>query len=270
MLKGQVFSKQLFENQIFALFINTFLEGNNGVSDNYGNGMAVTYSGSNVTIASGAVCIQGRFLEEDTSTTISAGTDSNYCKLVVEIDLDETNTESTFNQGSYKILKNSSAYPTLTQENIVKNNAGVYQYELARFQTSSNGISNFQDMRTFLNFDSIYSKIESEYETILEELQEELADVEDGSAYVLKANYATLSANVTPDAQGNVNANWNFPTGFNFSNTIVLQVKDIQQTGGVYDFSLINNASISLDESGVSVSYVDRLSYRVEVTIMRI
>ena len=46
MLKGHVFSKQIFGNPIFALFINTFLNGRDGVSNNYKNGMQVTYSGS--------------------------------------------------------------------------------------------------------------------------------------------------------------------------------------------------------------------------------
>ena len=155
MLKGHVFSKQLFENQIFALFTNTFLNGQNGISDNYLDGMELSYSGSNVTIGSGALCIQGRFLEEDNTTTISAGTEEMYCKLVIEIDLDKTNTESTFLQGAYRIIKSASAYPTLTQTNIVKNNSGVYQYELARFRTGLNGITDFQDMRTFLDFNKI-------------------------------------------------------------------------------------------------------------------
>ena len=188
MLKGHVFKEQIFGNQIFALFINTFLNGQNGVSNNYKNAMAVTYSGNSITIDSGAVCIQGRFLEEDTSTEIDAGTDNNYCKLVIEIDLDKQNTDELLNQASYKILKSSSGYPALTQNDIVKNNAGVYQYELARFKTSSSGISDFQDMRTFLDFDSIYEKIQTEYRTILQELEEELAGVEDGSGYVLKNN----------------------------------------------------------------------------------
>ena len=146
MLKGHVFSKQIFGNQIFALFVNTFLNGKNGVSNNYKNGMQVTYSGSNVTIATGAACIQGRFLEEDISTTLSAGTSSAYCKLVIEINLDKQNTENTLNQASYKIVTSSSGYPSLTQNNIVKNVSGVYQYELARFRTGSSGISSFQDM----------------------------------------------------------------------------------------------------------------------------
>lgn len=191
MLKGQVFSRQLFESQIFALFINTFLNGENGVSSNYKNAMQPTYSGSNVTINSGAVCIQGRFLEEDTGYTVNAGTNPAYCKLVIEINLDEQNTESEFNQGSYKIITGSSTYPTLTQTDIVKNNSGIYQYELARFRTTASGITDFQDMRTFLDFDSIYQNIKNNYEKVLEELKQELASVEDGSAYVLKKDYQT-------------------------------------------------------------------------------
>lgn len=188
MLKGHVFKEQIFGNQIFALFINTFLNGQNGVSNNYKNGMQVTYSGTNITVQSGAVCVQGRFLEEDTSTSISTGTDTSYCKLVIEIDLDKQNTEQQLLQATYKIVKSSSSYPNLTQNDIVKNNAGIYQYELARFKTSSSGISEFQDMRTFLDFESVYNTIKTEFESVLEELEEELAGVEDGSAFVLKSS----------------------------------------------------------------------------------
>lgn len=187
MLKGHVFSKQLFGNPIFALFINTFLNGTNGVSNNYKNGMAVTYSGSTVTIDSGAVCIQGRFLEEDTSTSVATGTNSAYCKLVIEIDLDRENTESNFAQGAYKIITSTSSYPNLTQTNIIKNVSGIYQYELARFKTGASGITDFQDMRTFLDFESIYSQITQKYQAVLKQLEAELSSVEDGSAYLLKS-----------------------------------------------------------------------------------
>ena len=204
MLKGHVFSKQLFGNPIFALFINTFLNGINGVSNNYKNGMAVTYSGSTVTVDSGAVCIQGRFLEEDTYTSLSAGTNTAYCKLVIEIDLDKENTESEFTQASYKIITSTSGYPNLTQTNIVKNVAGVYQYELARFRTSSSGISEFQDMRTFLDFASIYEQIIQEYQKVLAQLKEELEGVEDQSNVLLKTGGTadgdfTFTGNITAD-----------------------------------------------------------------------
>lgn len=204
MLKGHVFSKQLFGNPIFALFINTFLNGVNGVSNNYKNGMAVSYSGSTVTINSGAVCIQGRFLEEDTSSSVSAGTDSAYCKLVIEIDLDKENTDSEFTQGYYKIVKSTSGYPNLTQTNIVKNVSGIYQYELARFRTSSSGITEFQDMRTFLDFTSIYNQITQEYRAVLAQLETELEGVESQSNVLLKTG-GTASGDFT--FSGNININ---------------------------------------------------------------
>lgn len=205
MLKGHVFAKQLFGNSIFALFINTFLNGKNGISKDYKNAMAVTYSGSTINVDSGAICIQGRFLEEDTSTTISAGTDTAFCKLVIEIDLDKKNTETDFLQGGYKIIKSASAYPTLTQTDIVKNNAGVYQYEIARFKTSASGITEFSDRRTFLDFNSIYDEIE-----------QHIKDIDNGSLYLEKAGgtmtgklYANggIEGNVKGNLQGNVTGN---------------------------------------------------------------
>ena len=143
--------------------------------------MPVSYSGNNVTIGSGAVCIQGRFLQEETSSTLSAGTDTSFCKLVIEINLDNTNTESDFTQAAYKIIKGTNAYPALTQTNIVKNNSGVYQYELARFKNSSTGITDFQDMRTFLDFNSIY-----------EEIREHIEAIDDESIFVLKSEAGTI------------------------------------------------------------------------------
>lgn len=210
MLKGHVFSKQLFGNPIFALFINTFLNGTDGVSNNYKNGMKPTASGSTITIDSGAVCIQGRFLEEDTYTSVPVGTESAYCKLVIEIDLDKENTDSEFAQGTYKIIKSTSSYPNLTQTNIVKNVSGIYQYELARFRTSASGITDFQDMRTFLDFDSIYEQIGEEYRKILTELEAELASVKDSSAYLLKTGGTadgdfTFNGNITADSISNSN-----------------------------------------------------------------
>lgn len=235
MLKGHVFKKQIFGNQMFALFINTFLDGANGISNDYKNKMAVTYSGSTLTVQSGAVCIQGRFLEEDTSTDISAGTDTSYCKLVIEIDLDKQNTETDFLQGAYKVIKSASAYPSLTQQNIVGSNSGVYQYELARFRTSTNGITDFTDMRTYLDFDSIYSAIRTEYRAILSQLQQELASVEDGSAYVLKNNIAIVTGSVQfTVSQGSTEISYtsgdiSYPNSFSKDNCAVLNVGLLRQ-----------------------------------------
>ena len=162
MLKGHVFQNQIFGNQIFALFVNTFLDGHNGIINGYKNSMSLTKSGSEITIASGALCVQGRFLEEDSSTTIDAGTNTAYCKLVLTINLDRENTSSNFAQGYYEILTGVNDYPSITQNNIVGTNEGKYQYELARFKTGLSGITNFVDKRTFLDFQSIYEELEQQ------------------------------------------------------------------------------------------------------------
>ena len=200
MLKGDVFAEQVFENQIFALFINTFLNGNDGVASDYKNAMALTYTGKVLNVASGAVCIQGRFLEESTSYQTTMTEVSKYHILAIEIDLDKTNTAQNFTQGYYKLLTGNSAYPSLTKNDIVKNVSGVYQYELCRFQTDSNGnITNFQDKRTFLDIDSIYDAIEasttalinsirSDGDQLIDDLEDELAQARSGSLYALKGD----------------------------------------------------------------------------------
>ena len=191
MLKGHVFKKQRFGNEIFALFVDTFLNGTCGIAGNYKDKMEVTVSGSTLTVGNGCVCIKGRFVEEDTSTPIVAGTDNAYCKLVIEIDLSKENTESELLQVDYKIVKSSNGYPSLTQTDIISNNSGVYQYELCQFRTTTNGIVDFVDKRSYIDFKSIYSNITTEYRRILEELQQELEDVEEGSAYVLTSVFNT-------------------------------------------------------------------------------
>lgn len=148
MLKGHVFREQIFASEVFAFFVNTFLDGKCGIGD-FGNKMAVTYSGNNITIQDGLVCIKGRFVEEDSSKTINVGTEAAFCRLVIEIDLSKENTEETLNQVAYKIIKATNDYPVLTQTDIVKNNKGIYQYELVSFKITSNGIIDFEDKRTY-------------------------------------------------------------------------------------------------------------------------
>lgn len=224
MLKGHVFKRQVFGNQIFALFIDTFLNEKCGISAKYGEKMQVTYNGDTLYVNSGCVCVRGRFLEEDTSTEVLAGTETAFCKLVIEIDLDKENTDENLLQATYKIVKSSSNYPSLAQTDIVANNSGVYQFELAQFKTTSSGITDFVDKRTYLDFDSIYTEIENrfaqleenektEYKAMLNELEQLLANIEDGSAFLLKDGGGTVNGkikategfegNLTGDCSGN-------------------------------------------------------------------
>jgi hypothetical protein len=186
MLKGYIFKEQTFNNEVCALIFNEYLNNTDGIFGNYKNAMAVSKNGSNVTIANGIGIIKGRAVGEDSSTTLDAGTTEMYCKLVIEIDLDKVNTASSFLQASYKIIKSASNYPNLTQDNIIRTNSGVYQYELARFRTTANGIIDFEDRRTFLDIPTIY-------EQVVDMVQGAIDSIEDRSAFVLKSqmSYST-------------------------------------------------------------------------------
>ena len=229
MLKGHVFSRQLFESHIFAVFMNTFLNGKNGIVNDYRENMEISHDSNSLTIHSGVVCIQGRFLEEDSTFTLIAGNDNSYCKLIIEVNLDLQNTENDFKQGTYKIIKNANQYPNLTQEKIVKNNAGIYQFELARFKTSEVGITEFTDKRTFLDFSSIYKEIE-----------EHIKEIDNGSLYLEKSG-GTITGDLT--VQGTLNANANTAKKLEQAKNIKL-IGDI--TGNA-DFDGSDNIEISTE-----------------------
>lgn len=185
MIKGDVFNKQYFPSNTFALFIDTFLNSKNGVINGYKNSFALSNTTNSITISSGALCVRGRFIREDSSTTINVSYNTNtYCKLVIEIDLDKINTISELNQVVYKVLSSESGYPTLTQTDIVKNESGIYQYELARFMCNSSGISQFTDKRTFIDFNSMYQEVENA-----------IHDIEQGSIFRLKGQRLWTNSN---------------------------------------------------------------------------
>lgn len=151
MLKGHVYLYQIFGNEICAKVFDELGLSKNGILKDYGDEMEVTYSGSELTISSGVAVIGGRPTQETSSSTIDAGTNTLFCKLVLTVNLDAENTTSQFNQAFYEVVTNASDYPSLTQDDIVNNNSGKYQFELARFKTGIDGISDFVDKRTFFD-----------------------------------------------------------------------------------------------------------------------
>lgn len=206
MLKGHVFKFQTFANEAFAHFINTFLQGNMGVT----KGCSLSKTSNSVTIGAGYFCVMGRFLEIVGNETISDITNTGYYQLICEIDLSQTNTTSELNQASIKLVRNANAYSNLTKEDLF-NGGSLYQYEFARFKVTEQGIVDFTDKRTFLNLSSLYSQINSNFNTLfntkdqeadalLEEIRQELASVLDGSIYLLKEG-GTMSGNI--NMQGN-------------------------------------------------------------------
>lgn len=214
MLKGHVFKFQTFANEAFAHFINTFLQGNMGVT----KGCDLSKTSNSVTISAGYFCVMGRLLEIVGNETISDISNTGYYQLICEIDLSQTNTTSELNQAAIKLVRNANAYSNLTKEDLF-NGGSLYQYEFARFKVTEQGIIDFTDRRTFLNLASLYSQINTNFNTLfnvknqqaealLEEIRQELASVVDGSAYLLKSG-GTIDGNleVTGSITGNLSGN---------------------------------------------------------------
>ena len=281
MLRGHVFKFQTFANEVFAHFINTFLNGNMGIT----KGCELSHTNSSVSIGAGYFCVYGRYLEIVGNETIDNITNTGYYRLVCEIDLSKINTSSELNQAEIKVLRGTSDYPTLVKENL-ENGGDVYQYEFANFRVTDNGITSFSDVRTFLNFNSIYSQIGSafqslfntksnEADSLLDSIQNELDGIEDRSG-LLPTSGGTINGDLT--INGTVSANsianikkieqtaismssttktvsLNYPTGFSATNCVVIAC-------GI----LNNNYSIPAYTFGDSDVYGNTLKASVNLT----
>ena len=182
MLKGHVFNLQTFTSEAFALFIDKFLNGRCGVA----KGCELSNTSNSATVGEGYFVVKGRFLQIISGETISNITANGYYSLVCEIDLSKTNTADALNQATIKIISSTSTYPTLTQQDIT-GSGKVYQYEFARFKVESGSITNFTDKRTFVDFTTIYDVIQNEAQGVLDDIEQALQNVLDGSAYLLKS-----------------------------------------------------------------------------------
>lgn len=117
-------------------------------------GCEMTVSGQNIVISAGYfIPPYGHMVAMEGTTTVTAPTVTSayYAMLVYEIDLSKSNTTTDFQQGSFKVLTNTTAYPTLTQEDLETNTTGVYQMPFARFMLGASGITSFVDLRVVLN-----------------------------------------------------------------------------------------------------------------------
>lgn len=197
MLRGHVFKLQTFEAQAFAHFIDTFLQGNCGIT----KGCELNYTSTSVTISEGFFCVKGRLLEIIGNETNTDITNTGYYTLVCEIDLTKENTKIALNQAKIKLIKNANSYTILQQDDLF-DNGNIYQFEFARFKVIDSTITDFEDRRTFLNLESLYKQIldnfdktlndkSEEADIVLQKINEELNNIVDSSAFVLKTQIQT-------------------------------------------------------------------------------
>ena len=122
---GITFDKQLLTSRQHAHFQRLFLHSTDGIT----KGREVSQSGNNVFVQKGFFVISGRFVEVtgvETIETPPVTSGTLYCKVVYEVDLSKTNTESNFTQGQFKTLTNAAGYPSTIQEDL-DDNGTIYQ-----------------------------------------------------------------------------------------------------------------------------------------------
>lgn len=144
---GVDFENQLVRSRDLAVIMWEAYGKKNGVIQ----GLDMSHTSSAITIQEGLFLICGREGGVEGSEVVeipivTSGT--AYCRLVIEVDLSKTNTEQACNQVVAKIVSSYTAYPTLTQQNLIDHpDDGVYQMPLARFICTNSGIDNWVDER---------------------------------------------------------------------------------------------------------------------------
>lgn len=180
MIVGYTFDGQHQPAAPFAKQVEESLGHYEGILD----GIEVNVGTNTITIDEGRMLIKGRQFEVVGSETVNvenAASGNLYGVLIVEIDLSKESSSSVFDQVAFKYLSSSTDYPSLVQQDINSGDTNdlIYQFELARFRIGTNGISDYQDRRTFLNYNSLYNQL-------LSKVQDAIDDIEDGSAFMLR------------------------------------------------------------------------------------
>ena len=109
-----------------------------------------------------------------------------YCIVVYEIDLSQTNTPSEFNQGHFKTLTSTTAYPDITKEDL-ENGGTIYQFPFCQYVKNTSGISQFVDARAIFNIEEVWKAIaeqnlnyKEEFEAFFAEQKKEIDEIKEG------------------------------------------------------------------------------------------
>lgn len=130
MIRGITYDKQFFKSSDFALMTKRFFRNNDGIV----YGCDITNTANTVVISKGYFATSGYYtcLSSAEVVQISKGG-----TLVYEIDLGKVNTDTRFEQGSFKVIDGNPVKSDLFADGL------IYQYPIARFNFTNNAISNF-------------------------------------------------------------------------------------------------------------------------------
>lgn len=171
MVKGYTFQAQLFDSQSWAHIINVFLDKQNGIT----KGCEIINTADSITIQNGFFVTYGRLsgiIGQELIEVDATVSGELFARLVYEVDLNQANTTTEFNQGSFKVLTSPSAYPALTQEDL-DDGGMIYQLLFAEFKITTLGIANFVDKRVFLTLESAQSVFQATFDSFMAGLEAE-------------------------------------------------------------------------------------------------
>lgn len=151
MIKGITFDEQQISAANMGHFMNVFSGHQSGITQ----GCEVTYDSDNLYIAAGYMLLSGRQVQivgTQTVPFLTVISGELYCKTVFQIDLTQTNTESTFLQGTIETLSNSSGYPAVRQDDI-DDGGTIYQWPIAQYHVTVSGAENVVDLTNTVSVD---------------------------------------------------------------------------------------------------------------------
>ena len=151
MIKGITFDEQQITAANMGHFMNVFSGKQSGITQ----GCEVTYDSDNLYIAEGYMLLCGRQVQivgTQTVPFLTVNSGELYCKIVFQIDLTQTNTQSTFLQGTIETLSSSSGYPAVRQDDI-DDSGTIYQWPIAQYHVTVGGAENVVDLTDSVNVD---------------------------------------------------------------------------------------------------------------------
>lgn len=111
-------------------------------SDGILNGCALSYLGDTLTIAAGRLVSAGRLSELQAAETITISAVSGVARVLLQTDLSQEATRTSFKQLSFVVqtADSAAALPALVQEDINSGSGVIFQSEICTLQLGSSGI----------------------------------------------------------------------------------------------------------------------------------
>ena len=134
-----------FANQLVSAVDHAVLQARL-LSDGILDGMAMTASGSALTIAPGHMIAAGRVIGNDAALAVAVAATSGYARVTLVIDLSGTATAETFNQLSIRVdtADSPASFPALVQEDINDGVHTTYEAALAVLALNASGIASVE------------------------------------------------------------------------------------------------------------------------------